>query len=389
MKQRISDILKKLSTAIFPALFALVLVTACGKGPESAVTTYKKTGELELKYADQLFVDFYEGGYTHIHIEDGTDYVLIPEGQSESDLGLSNPVIIHQPLKDIYLAASSAMDFFVTLDSLDSIKSCSTSAADYSIDEVKKAMEEGRIDYVGKYSAPDYERIISSDCNIAIESTMITHSPEIKEELTRLGIPVMVERSSYEKNPMGRLEWVKLYGVLLGKQKEAEDFFDAQEDKLFEVNSALTEASANSEDKPSVAFFYISSNGYVNVRKPGDYISSMIEMAGGRYCLSDLKVQNENALSTMNINWEDFYELAHDADILIYNGTIEGELSSVEDLKDKNPLFADFKAVKDGKVYCTNADMFQKSSSIVDVVVDMYKVINAQDCADLKYIIRL
>ncbi len=91
----------------------------------------------------------------------------------------------------------------------------------------------------------------------------------------------------------------------------------------------------------------------------------------------------------MNINWEDFYELAHDADILIYNGTIEGELSSVEDLKDKNPLFADFKAVKDGKVYCTNADMFQKSSSIVDVVVDMYKVISAQDCADLKYIIRL
>ena len=389
MNQKLSDSFKKLCTALFPALIALVLMTACGKGPDSAVTTSRKIGELELKYADQLFVDFYEGGYTHIHIEDGTDYVLIPEGQSESDLGLSNPVIIHQPLKDIYLAASSAMDFFVTLDSLDSIKSCSTSAADYSIDEVKKAMEEGRIDYVGKYSAPDYERIISSDCNIAIESTMITHSPEIKEELTRLGIPVMVERSSYEKNPMGRLEWVKLYGVLLGKQKEAEDFFDAQEDKLFEVNSALTEVSANSEDKPSVAFFYISSNGYVNVRKPGDYISSMIEMAGGQYCLSDLKVENENALSTMNINWEDFYELAHDADILIYNGTIEGELSSVEDLIDKNPLFADFKAVKEGKVYSTNADMFQKSSSIVDVVVDMYKVISGQGGADLKYIIKL
>ena len=334
-------------------------------------------------------MDFYEGGYAHIHIEDGTDYVLVPEGEADDDLGLSDPVILHQPLKDIYLAASSAMDFFVTLDSLDDIGSCSTTAADYTIDEVKRAIEGGAIEYVGKYSAPDYERIISSDCNIAIESTMITHSPEIKEELERLGISVLVERSSYEKSPMGRLEWIKLYGLLIGKQDEADAFFATQEKKLQEVEKAIEKEAPKYEDRPTVAFFYVSSNGYINVRKPGDYISSRIEMAGGKYCLSDLATEEENALSTMNINWEDFYAMASDADILIYNGTVDGGITSAQDLIDKNPLFADFKAVKEGGVYCTNMDMFQKSSSIVDVVVDMYKVISGQSTDDLMYINKL
>lgn len=59
----------------------------------------------------------------------------------------------------------------------------------------------GKIAYAGKYSAPDYEKILSSDCGLAVESTMIYHTPEVKEQLERLGIPVLVERSSYEGHP--------------------------------------------------------------------------------------------------------------------------------------------------------------------------------------------
>lgn len=49
-------------------------------------------------------------------------------------------------------------------------------------------MEEGKIAYAGKYSAPDYETIVSSSCELAVESTMIYHTPEVKEQLERLGI---------------------------------------------------------------------------------------------------------------------------------------------------------------------------------------------------------
>lgn len=365
----------------------LALLCGCGKQSGEKKSAYQITGQLALDHADQFSVEYYEGGYTHIRIADGTDYILIPEGAEKTDLGISGAVILQKPFRKIYLAASSAMDLFIRLDCLDRIGTVSTQAKDYSIEEAKAAIEKGTISYVGKYSAPDYETILNSGCNLAIESTMITHSPQIREELERLGIPVLMERSSYESSPLGRLEWIKLYGVLLDRQEEAERFYETEKQKLAQVTEELS--SDTGQKRPTVAFFYISSNGYVNVRKPGDYISTMIEMAGGTYCLSDLKIETENALSTMNINWEEFYQHAVDADILIYNSTIEGELDSVQDLTEKNNLFKDFKAVKEGRVYCTHANMFQESSAVCDVVVDLYHIMYGKDGNGLTYLFPL
>lgn len=356
---------------------------------EAGNKTQVSQDNLELSYATQFDVDYYDGGYKHIHIADGTDYVIIPEGKNESDLGIKGAVLIHEPVGNIYLAASSAMDLFVSLDSLDRIKTCSTSADDYSIKEARDRISSGKIQYVGKYSSPDYEMLLNSGCDLAIESTMITHSPKIKEELEKLGIPVFTERSSYEKNPLGRLEWIKLYGVILGREKEAEEFFAAEEKKALEIEKTLEKENINEEDRKTVAFFYISSNGYVNVRKPGDYVSSMIGMAGGRYAYEDIVDESDNALSTMNLNWEEFYRDTVDADILIYNATIDGGIENMNELIEKNDLFSDFKAVKEGNVYCSNADMFQKTSLVADIITDIYRVINDKDTDSLQFMYRV
>lgn len=81
------------------------------------------------------------------------------------------------------------------------------------------------------------------------------------------------------------------------------------------------------------AFFYIGSNGYVNIRKPGDYVSKMIELAGGDYVFTTENTgKDENALSTMNMQFESFYDIAKDADFLIYNGTVDGSLTQMSQL---------------------------------------------------------
>ena len=106
------------------------------------------------------------------------------------------------------------------------------------------------MEYAGKYSAPDYERIVDKSCSLAIESTMIYHCPQVKEQLEKLGVPVLVERSSYEADPLGRMEWVKLYGVLTGKEGLAE--------KLFETEMKNLEGISDQKDTgKTVAFFYI------------------------------------------------------------------------------------------------------------------------------------
>lgn len=323
---------------------------------------------LTLSYADQFAADYYEAGYTLLTIRDSGRFLLVPEEAPVPD-GLPEDVaVIHTPLHNIYLAATSAMDLFRELDGIGQITLSGTDASGWYVKEARQAMEAGKMVYAGKYNTPDYERILSSSCDLAIESTMIYHSPEVKEQLEHLGIPVLVERSSYESHPLGRMEWIKLYGALLGKEEEAEECFSA-------CMKALEPVLKQKSTGKTAAFFYISSNGYVNVRKPGDYVAKMIEMAGGSYVPQN-PAEQENALSTMNMQMEAFYAAAKDADYIIYNSTIDGELNSLDELLEKSSLLADFKAVKEGHVWCTGKNLFQETMGLGDMILDIHRILS-------------
>lgn len=374
---------------ISAAFLGIMLLSSCSmwtKKTDSSrfFSDMKQTGSMELEYATQFTVDYYENGLSLIEIADGESYLLVPEEGSVPENLPEDITVIHQPSEKIYLAASSAMDLFDSLDSLENIFATATPEKDWVIDNVKSAMQSGDILYAGKYSAPDYELILDENCDIAIESTMIYHSPEIKEQLESFGIPVLIERSSYEAHPLGRLEWIKLYGLLLGKEDEAESFFN-------EKIQILDDVLQHGETGKTAAFFYIGSNGYVNIRKPGDYVSKMIELAGGEYVFTTENTgKDENALSTMNMQFESFYDIAKDADFLIYNGTVDGSLTQMSQLIAKNPLMADFKAVQNGNVWCTNKNMYQQITGAAEMIADFNKIfIGEASEDDLAFLYRL
>ena len=352
-------------------------------GSPEEIQTAKIDHSMEFLYADQFSVDYYDNGCALITIKDSGSYLVVPAGK-EPPKGLSDDItVIRQPLSHIYLAATSAMDSMRCLDGISQITLSGTDASGWYIEEAKAAMEEGKMIYAGKYNAPDYELILSKSCDLAIESTMIHHAPEVKEQLEQLGIPVLVERSSYESHPLGRMEWLKLYGVLLGKEELAKELFDEQLKQLGNLDAG----------KPlgrTVAFFYVSSNGYVNVRKSSDYVAKIIEMAGGSYVPDNL-MENENALSTMNMQMEAFYASVKDADYLIYNSTIDGELKSLNELLAKSSLLADFKAVKEGNVWCTEKNLFQETMGLGDMILDIRRILTEEnpDPAEMVYLYRL
>lgn len=321
------------------------------------------------------------GEYELITIVDSGRFLLVSGGNEVPEELPDDVVVLHTPLDKVYLAASSGFDFARQLGSLDKIPFTGTKEKDLYIKEAVEAIETGRMTYAGKYSAPDYELLLDGGCQVAIESTMIYHSPATKEKLEALGIPVVVERSSYESHPLGRMEWIKFYGALFGKEAEANAFFEEEVSKLSFVMEA--------EDTGcEVAFFYVNTNGAINVRKPGDYIAKMVELAGGQYVPGQQSEEEENALSSMNMQMEDFYLAAKDADVLIYNGTINGALENREELIAKNALFADFKAVQENRVYCTGKDVFQETTSIGGLMEDMGFVIHGKD-EDLKQMTKL
>ena len=327
---------------------------------------------LDLKYADQFSVTYYgEEKYALVTIGEDEKFLVVPEEEQVPEDIPADITPLSRPLNNMYLAATSAMDFFCHLDAVDQITLSGTDSFGWYQEEPKKALEEGKMEYAGKYSAPDYERIVDKSCSLAIESTMIYHCPQVKEQLENLGVPVLVERSSYESHPLGRTEWMKLYAVLLGKEDVAEKVFKEQTDKLDKV------LTADKTDK-TVAFFYINSVGAVNIRKSGDYVSEMISLAGGNYVPEDTGV-NDNALSTMNMQMEEFYAKAKDADYIIYNSTIDGELKTIDELLSKSKLLADFKAVKNGNVWCTGKNLFQETTGLGTMIEDIHTMLTTDD----------
>ena len=339
--------------------------------------------ELPLSYATQFSVSYAGDDYTRITIGTDQDFLLVAENAETPEGVPASVTVLHQPLSHIYLVASAAMDYFDHLDAVDRISLSGLKADDWYIESAKAAMEDGSMRYAGKYSAPDYEAILESGCDLAIENTMIYHTPEVKEQLEKFGVPVLVERSSYESGPLARMEWVKLYGVLLGKTDEAEQVFDDAVQRI----APLENESATGK---TVAFFSITSNNLATVRKGGDYVAKMIEMAGGDYVFSDL-TDSGNNLATVNISLEDFYAGAKDADVLIYNSTIEGEIRTMDELIAKCPLLAQFKAVQQGNVWCTAQSLFQQSMEMPDLILDMNKVFaeGTPDESELKFLTKI
>ena len=366
--------------------------TVGGNPAKTAAAPLTYDHSMELSYAENFAVDYYEGGYKLLTTRLNGDRILIvPKHQQapEDAEALVSPsaegkpgklIVLQEPVKNLYLVASSVMDMFAQLDSMDAISMCGLKEEDWYIPAAKQAMKDGTLLYAGKYSQPDYELLLSQNCSMAIENSMIYHTPEVMEKLDEFGIPTLVEYSSYEEHPLGRVEWVRFFGALLDQEEKADQLFEKQKEALKRVE---TEESTGK----TVAFFYITSNGLVQVRQSTDYIPKMIELAGGKYVFENLG-DPDSRRSTINLQMEDFYDGAQDADFLVYNTTIDRQVQTLEDLLKKCSLLKDFKAVKNHQVWCTTEDMYQQSMSAGNLIEDFHRMLTGDD-KETRYLYRL
>ena len=137
----------------------------------------------------------------------------------------------------------------------------------------------------------------------------------------------------------------------------------------------------------TVSFFYITSNGAANVRKSTDYIAEMISLAGGKYIFDDLT--DDTAKSTVNMQMESFYAGAKDADVMIYNATIDSPIQSLDELIAKNDLFSDFKAVQDGNVWCVGKYMYQATDIVGQLITDFHLMLTGGDEKDMTFLTKV
>lgn len=345
---------------------------------------------MKKDYAECFDVYYYSDGYKLLDIHGDLRYLVIPEGKdlpegvtpstadgkavddaSDAIFGTLDSgetvVLLRQPLQKVYMAATAVMAQINAIGAMDAIRLSGTDTDGWYLDAPKEALASGDMIYAGKYSEPDYELLVQEGCDLAVESTMIDHSPEVKEKLEELGIPVLTDHSSYEDHPLGRAEWVRFYGALFDKESAADEQFAKQKD-------AVGELEGFENTGKTVCFFYIGQDGTAVVRSAEDYIPRMIEIAGGQYIFSDLEAAAGNS-AAVNLSMEEFYATASDADYLIYNASIDAPLTSLQDLLAKSDLFSEFKAVQEGQVWTTDKNLYQATDSIGDFIGDLHNMV--------------
>ena len=356
---------------IIAVLLSAVLIASlcsCGTERTPAEGGLPVTAELgepvqtRLEYAECFSLYRYESGDTLITTDDGSEYLITDSAPS----GLAGDITVIPRSPDmIYMAASAVMCFYDSLGRLGDIRFSALEEDGWYIENARKAMQSGEIIYAGKYSEPDYELLLTEGCRLSVQSTMSGHVPKVKEKLTELGIPVFVDRSSYEMHPLGRCEWIKVYAAMAGCPELGETLFNEQKahfDKLIGTESSGKTA----------VFFYITASGKIVTRKSGDYIIKMMELAGGKNVFDF--IGDDNAASSVTLEPEQFTLHEKDADIIIYNCNISGEIHSIGELTAKNELLKDFRAVKNGNVWCTGRSVYQDIMKTGDILTDMHTI---------------
>ncbi len=338
--------------------------------------------QMELKYAKFFSVDYYKGGYKIAKVINSPDDVsvmlIVPEGMSVPADAPEGAIVLQQPVTNILVSSTPVTSLINAVGALDAISLTTYDVSSWYIDEVIDALNNNKMTYIGNYKAPDFEMITASGTNFAFFSTMLTD--DVKEKLTSLGVDVVLDQSAQEDHPLARVEWAKLYGAIFNKEENAEKVFNTQDQYVEEL--AKVEKTGK-----TASIFYITSKGALYARNADDYMTKMLQIAGGEYALSDVGV---GKTGTIKMEIEAFYDKAKDSDYIIYVWNLGGKPETLEDFKARAAILSEMKAVKNGNVWCTTPDFFQIQDTIGSMINDIHLMLTADESTDhLTYLNRL
>jgi len=303
----------------------------------------------------------------------------VPEGKSVPE-GLAATVnVLKAPVNTMYVDSSAIVSLMSYIDKgLDPVKFVTIESDGWYIDKVKEYMDQGKIKYAGKYSSPDFEMLTSGGTQMAICTTMVNSLPDMLQKFDELKIPYLVETSSKEDHPLGRVEWLKLIGVITGNEEAANAGYEDQKAKIDAVGK-------KPKTGKTVAMFYLASSGNIYVRNNNDYIVKMIRLAGGDYVPADLEPEKTG---NTTMTFEDFYASVRDADYIFFM-SYGLKFKTLEDFKGYNELMKELNAVKNNKIWYTHDAFSQSMHAIGNIIEDMNTVLTAEGDVDTYFLIKM
>ncbi|EPR65020.1 ABC transporter substrate-binding protein [Cyclobacterium qasimii] len=305
-------------------------------------------------------------------IYDPEEEVSMPDLSFDGKVPMgSHKVILSATPQVAHLDYLQAEDHLMAFPDLDLITS----------ESVRRRIDENRIIDLGKGPMTNMEKII----DLQPDWVMISGFGEPFKLADRLGaasIPVIINQEFLEKHPLGRAEWIKVTGVLLGKEKEAMEVY-SEIVTNYNASSELM-AKVAEDKKPSV----LSGSLYKDIwYAPGkdSWAAKIIADAGGHYLFD-----KEGDTGSLTLNYEFVLDQAGQADYWIGAANYVSLGSMVE----QNPKYGAFKAYKEKQIYTYTLGMgatgglryFEEGYLRPDLVLlDMIKILHPEEAREHKF----
>lgn len=328
---------------VFPYLAVLFLAFGCagGRGSETEALAGRQD---TLRYARGLAVTHCED-YDMVSIRDPWDtlktrhtYILIDRNREEPE-DLPEGTVIKVPVEKAVIYTSVHTAMAEQLGVIDAVSGICEPQYIHS-DSILKRIEDGVIADLGLSSAPNVEKIIDLDAEIIIASPFENAGYGAAE---KIGVPIVEAADYMESHPLGRSEWVKFYGLLFGRSELADSLFEVTASRYNELKamaSKTTEKPALLLEKMYGSVWALPSDDSYTVRMHHD--------AGADYIFSGTGVRSSAPLA-----FEAVYDKAYEADVWVFKYAAASDYT-LSSLKDENPLYAEFKAYREHKVFACN-----------------------------------
>ena len=233
--------------------------------------------------------------------------------------GKADTLEVTVPLRSIVCMSSSYIGF---LDALgcDSVATAVSGLAYVSDPEVRVQAVD-----VGYDAALDYETILKLRPDLVLTYAVSAAEPPYLAKLRELGIRTAVIHEHLESHPLARAEYMKLFGLLIGRKALADSLFADVRDRYLSL--------VRETDTPRKVLVNIPYADQWYIPGGDNYMTRLIRDAGGEV-LGAVPDRFESSV----ISVEKAYAYAQEADCWLNPGWCVTK----EQLRSVHPLFADF-----------------------------------------------
>lgn len=218
-----------------------------------------------------------------------------------------------------------------------------------SSEKTRKLIDAGSVKNVGQNEKLNMEQLIELAPDLIVTFGIDNNNP-MMENLQKSGLKVMIQGDWMEQSPLGKAEWIKLYGALFGKEKEAKILFD---DIVKNYNEAL-QLVANKKPEATVLYGSMYQEQWF-VAKGNSWVAQFMKDAKANYLWADVK-----GTGSLGLSFEKILDKAKNAHVWIASGSFR----TISELGNSNPHYSQFDAYKKKNVYTFESKLGTKGGTV-------------------------